>query len=116
MGRGELLDEMALHEVAFMLEALESLVARQKLARVRKVLLHQLLHFLLYFFQIFGGKGSGAIEIVEEAVLGSGTVTQLGLRKKFKHCGSEQVRGRMAENLKRLRIFVGKDTKFDVVF
>ena len=40
IGLGELLDEMALHEVAFLLKLLKPLIPRQKLARVRHVLLH----------------------------------------------------------------------------
>ena len=39
IGLGELLDEMALHEVAFALELFKSLFARQKFARVGQVLL-----------------------------------------------------------------------------
>ena len=56
IGLGELLDEMALHEVAFFFELRQPLVARQKLARVRHILLHQLLHLLLDLFQILRSK------------------------------------------------------------
>ena len=81
IGLGELLDEVALHEVAFALEPGEPLVARQKFARVGNVLLHQLLHLLLDLLQVFGRERSGAIEIVEESRVGRRPVAQLGLRK-----------------------------------
>src|ERR1700693_5876304 len=42
IGLGELLDEMALHKVAFTLELLETLFAREKFASVRQVLLDEL--------------------------------------------------------------------------
>jgi hypothetical protein len=47
IGPGELLDEVALHEIAFVFELLETLLAGQKLARIGDVLLHQFLHLLL---------------------------------------------------------------------
>ena len=50
IGLGELFDEMALHEVAFLLERGQSLFARQELASIGDVLLHQFLHPLLDLF------------------------------------------------------------------
>src|SRR3954452_650199 len=105
IGRGELLDEVTLHEIAFTLELLEALVARQEFLRVRDVLLHELSHLLFDLGEVFGRERGWAIEVVEEATLGCRTVTELGLRKKLEHGGGEQVRGRMAENFERLRIF-----------
>ncbi len=52
IGLGELLDEMALHEVAVLLELGQALLAWQKLARIGKVLLHQFLHLLLDLLEI----------------------------------------------------------------
>ena len=68
IGLGELLDEVALHEVAFALELRQSFVARQKFARVGNVLLHQFLHLLLDLLQVFRRERRGTIEIVEESV------------------------------------------------
>ena len=82
IGLGELLDEVALHEVAFRLEALQTFGAGQKLARVGQVLLHQLLHLLLDGFEVFGREGLLAIEVVEEAALGGRAVAELGLRER----------------------------------
>ena len=81
IGLGELLDEMALHEVAFFFELFETLVARQKFARVGNVLLHQFLHLLFDLLEIFGSERSWAVEVVEESALGSGTMAKLGLGK-----------------------------------
>ena len=69
IGLGELLDEMALHEVAFFFELRQSLIARQKLARIRNILLHQFLHFLLDLFQVLRTERSGTVEVVKETAL-----------------------------------------------
>ncbi len=60
IGLGELLDEVALHEVAIFFELRQPLVAGQKFARVRDVLLHQFLHLLLDLFQILGSERQSA--------------------------------------------------------
>src|SRR5581483_2455938 len=83
IGLGELLDEMALHEVAFFFELSQSLIAGQKLPRVRDVLLHHSLHLLLDPLQIVGREWRGPIETVKESALGRPTVTQPRVRKKF---------------------------------
>ncbi len=90
---------MALHEIAFFFEFGQSLVARQKLARIGQVLLHQLLHFLFDLLQILGRKRSGPVEVVEESALGSRPVAKFGLGKKLEHRRRQQVRRRMPENL-----------------
>src|SRR5439155_19256244 len=80
IGLGELLDEMALHEVAFFFELRQPLVPRQKLPRIRNVLLHKFLHLLFYFFQVLRREWRRTIEIVEKRALVHPTMTQLGLR------------------------------------
>src|SRR5262249_59455246 len=79
IGLGELLDEMALHEIAFLLEFLEALLPWQKLARIRNVLLHQFLHLLFDLLQVLGSERSRTIEVVEETALSGRTVAKLGL-------------------------------------
>src|SRR5437588_12144136 len=91
IGLGELLDEVAVHEVAFGLEPLQSLLAWQKLARIRNVLLRQFLHLFFYLFQVFGREGSSAVKIVEKSTLRSRTVAQLGFGEQFKHRRCQQV-------------------------
>ena len=49
--------------------------------RVRDVLLHEFVHLLFDFGEVFGRERSGAVEVVEESTLGRGTVAELGLRK-----------------------------------
>src|SRR6516164_4810626 len=92
IGLGELLDEMALHEVAFFFELGQALVAWQELASVRDILLHQFLHLLLDLLEIFRRERSRTIEIIEKSGLGGGPVSKLGFREQFQHCGSEQMR------------------------
>src|SRR5208337_329042 len=108
VGLGELLDEMALHEVAFALESLQAFLVRQKLASIGQVLLDELVHFLFDLLEIFGSKRGRAIKVVEESVLSRGTVAELGLGKKFEHSSGEQVRGRMPIDFERLGIAVGE--------
>ena len=116
IGLGELLDEMALHEVAFFFELGQPLVPRQKLARVRQVLLHQFLHFLFDLLEILGRKRSGSVEVVKKTAFGRRPVTELGLRKQLEHRRRQQVRRRMPENLKRLGIFLSQETKISIFF
>src|SRR5216683_7747671 len=85
IGTRELLDEVALHEVAFTLEALQAFIPRQKLARIRQVLPHQLLHLLFDFFQVLGRKRRRTIKVVKESALGGRPVSKLGLRKKLEN-------------------------------
>src|SRR5262249_49617601 len=114
IGLGELLDEMALHEVAFALEFFEAFVARQKLARIRQVLLDKLLHLLLDLLQVFGRKRRRTIEVVEKSGLGKRSVTKLGLWKKLEHRCREQMRGRMPVDVERLRVFLRKQFEVGV--
>src|SRR5450432_504963 len=77
IGLGELLDEMALHEIAVFLKLGQPLVARQKLARIWNILLHQFLHLLFDLLQIFLRESRRTIEVVEKSVLRRRTMTQL---------------------------------------
>src|SRR5581483_9072622 len=84
IGPGELLDEVALHEVAFVLEPLQAFLVRKKLAGIGKVLLHQFLHLLFDFLQVFRGKRSGTIKIVKESALSGGPCPSLVSGKSSK--------------------------------
>ena len=114
IGLRELLDEMALHKVAFALELFEPFLARQKFARIGQVFADKLLHFLFDLFEILGSERGRAIKVVEESVLSRGPVAKLGLGKEFKHGSGEQVRGRMPINFKRLRILLSDDVQVGV--
>ena len=95
IGLGELLDEMALHEIAFFFEFCKSLIAWQKLSRIRNILLHQFLHFLFDLFQILRTEGRGTVEVIKETAVRRRTVAKLGLGKKFQHSSSQQMSRRM---------------------
>ena len=116
IGLGELLDEMALHEIALFFELCQTLIARQKLACIRNILLHQFLHLLLNLFQIVGSKWSRTIEIVEESALSRRPVPKLGLREKLQHRRSEKMRRRMTINFESFGISVSKQTKLGILF
>ena len=85
IGRGELLNEMTLHEVAFGLEALQAFAARQKFAGIGQIALYQFLHLLLDLFQIFGIERSGPIEVIEKSAIGGRAVAELGFGKQLQH-------------------------------
>src|SRR5882724_11496945 len=74
IGLGELLNEVALHEVAFGLEFLETFGARQELAGIGEVPLNEFLHLLLDLEQVVGSERRRAVEVVKETFLGGGTV------------------------------------------
>src|SRR5579864_9141874 len=107
---------MALHEIAFFFELRQALVARQKLARIGNVLLHEFLHLLFDLLQILRRKWSGTIEVVEKSSLGGWPVSELGLGEKFQHRRSQQMRGRMPVNLKRLRISLFEQPQVGIFF
>ena len=108
VGLGELLDEVALHEVAFGLEALEALGARQEFARVGQVGFDELLHLLLDGGEVVGRERLLAVEVVEESVLGGGAVAELGLGKELEDGGSHEMRGGVAEDFKGFGIALGE--------
>jgi len=97
------------------LKALQALLPRQKLARVRQVLLHQLLHFFLDGLKVLRRERLLAIEVVEESRLGRGTVAELGLGKELEHGGSHQVRRRVTINFQRLRIAIGENAQLRIL-
>src|SRR6185369_699462 len=98
IGLGELLDEMALHEIAFAFELLQALGAGQPLARVRLIALHDLLHLRLDLLQIVRRERSWTIEVVKEAAVGRRTVAKLGLREQLQYRRSHQVCRRVTED------------------
>src|ERR1700733_14186763 len=106
---GELLDEMAFNEVAIFFEFFQTLFAWKKLARVRNVLLHQFLHLLFDFFQIFRSKWGRTIKVVEESGFRGRTVSELGLRKKLQNRRRQQMRRGMPVDFERLGIPVRQD-------
>src|SRR5262249_15010217 len=114
VGTRELLDEVALHEVAFALEALQAFIARQKFARIGQVLLHQLLHFVFNLAEVLGRKRSRTVEVVEKSAFGRRTVAKLGLGKKLEHRRCQQMRRRMPVNSERLRISFREDAQVGV--
>src|SRR6516165_648117 len=63
IGLGELLDEVTLHEVAFVLEAGEPFGVGNEFARVRQVGLGEFLHLLLNGFEVFGREWLVAQEV-----------------------------------------------------
>ncbi len=111
----ELLDEVALHEVALGLELFETFFPRQKLAGIGQVLLDEFLHLLFDLLEIFGSERGRAIEIVEESVLRRGTVAKLGLGKKLEHGRGQQVRRGMPIDFKRLGIPLRDDAQIGVL-
>ena len=115
IGLGELLDEVALHEIAFSLELLQAFLTWEELTRVGNVLLGQLLHLFFNLLEIFWSERRRTIEVVKEAVLGRRTVTELGFGKEFQYGRSQKVRGRVPVDLQRLRIALGEDAQVGVL-
>ena len=104
---GALFDQLALHPgvgvlfEAFVLAGVDALVGQ--VARL------DLPHLLLDLFQIVGGEGRGAVEIVIEAVLDGRADAELGFGIQFQHGGGQQVRGGVAVDLERFGVLGGED-------
>src|SRR5579863_1906559 len=116
IGLGELLDEMALHEVAVFFELRQPLIAWQKLTRIRNILLHQFLHLLLDLFQVLRSKRGWPVKIVEESALRRRAVAELGFGKELQDRRRQQMRRRMPVNFQGLGILVGKDAEGRIFF
>ena len=116
IGLGELLYEMAFHEIAFFFELRHSQIAGQELARIRNILLYQFLHFLFDLFQILRTEGRGTVEVIKETAVRRRTMAKLGLGKKFQHSSSQQMSGRMPVDFQSLGIAVGEYAEARIFF
>ena len=80
-GRGELRDEVRLHEVAVAFKFFQGLFARLVFADEGLVARDDLGHFGFDGGEVFRREGFLAVEVVEEAGVGGGAVAELGLGK-----------------------------------
>ena len=106
---GEALDKIGLHKIVAGLEAVEALVTRFPLTHEGFVAGDDLCHFGFDGFEVFWGEGGGPVEVVEEAGIGGRTVAQLGFRKKLENRGRHDVRGRVADDLEGVGVFLGEE-------
>ena len=104
-GRGELRDEVGLHEVAVACEFGESLLARLVFADEGLVAGDDFGHFGFDGGEVFGREGLLAVEVVEEAGVGCGAVAELGLGKELEDGRGENVRGGVAQDFEGVGIF-----------
>src|ERR1019366_9913341 len=88
---GLLFDELALHPGFGVL--LEALFFGGKDAFEGEGAGLDLPHLLLDLFEVVGGEGGGAVEIVVEAVVDGGADAELGFGIEFEHGGGEEVGG-----------------------
>src|ERR1051326_1770497 len=84
-GLGELLNEVDLHEVAFIFEARQTFIARNELADELSVAVCHLLHPKNGLLQVFRRERRRPVTTELRAALGRRAVAQLGLRKKLQH-------------------------------
>ena len=112
---GELLNEVDLHKVAFSAEAGQPCIAREELTLKLFVALGHFAHALFDLLQVFRGEGRGTEKIIEKPAIGRRAVAQLGLRKKLKHGGGEQVGGRVPVDVKGFLIAVSEQTQVYVL-
>src|SRR5579872_2455263 len=114
IGLGELLDEMALHEVAFFFELRQPLIPWQKLPGIRNVLLHEFLHLLLDLFEILRREWRRTIKVVKKSAVRRRPVPQLGLGEKFEHSRRKKMRRRMPEHLQSLGVLLRQKRQIGV--
>ena len=73
------------------------------------------MHFLFDFFEIFRSKRLLAQELVEKSGVDRRADAELHVGIQLHHRGGKKMRGGVAKNVKRVRIFFGEDLQFDVV-
>ncbi len=98
-GLGEPGDEVRLHEVAGVAEFFEDFFAGLVDVLEFFVPRDDFGHLTFDSGEVFGREGRLAIEVVEEAGVGGGTVAELGLRKELQYRRGQHVRRRMTDNL-----------------
>ncbi len=103
-GRGELRDEVGLHEVAIPRKFFEGLLARLVLTDERLVAGDDLGHFFLDGVEILRREGFFPVKVVEETRIGGGAVAELGLREELEDGRGEDVCGRVADHFESFRI------------
>jgi hypothetical protein len=113
-GLGKFLDEVDLHKVVADLEFLEAFLTRLVFADKLLVAGRDFGHAAFDQLQVFGRKGSGTPEVIEEACIGRRTVAELCFWKQLRHCGSHHVRGGVAQDLQRVGVFLGHQLEGDV--
>jgi len=91
------------------LEERDRIVAAHHRAHHRQAFADDLHHLGLDLGQIVGRERRFAREVVIEAVLDDRTDRHLGVREESLRRLREQMRGRMAQNFQRIRMFLGND-------
>src|SRR5207253_3918720 len=99
------------HEVTFSAKAGQPRVAREKFALKLFVARGHFAHALFDLLQVFRSEGCGAEKVIEEARISGRPVAELGLRKKLKHRGGQQMGGRMPIDVQRFGIAVSKQAQ-----
>ena len=112
---GLFLDQFALKFLIRLAIKIERLGLRNQLALVGNVFRGQLVHLGLDFFEVIGSEWLLAHEFVKESGVNRRADAEFHVRVEFENGGGEQMRGRVAEHLDRVRIFGGEDRQFGVV-
>ena len=113
-GRGELRDEVRLHEVAVFFELGKGFFAGLVFADERLVARDDLGHFGFDGGEVFWREGLLAVEVVEKSGVGGGAVAELGLREELEDGCGQHVRGGVAQNFQRIGILLGDELELDV--
>ena len=102
-----LVDQLHLERLAAPGEKVDRFLPRPALALVDEVLRRQVLHLRLDRIEVFLHEGPFHDEVVEEPVINGRTDAALDLGEQLRDRGREQVRRRVAIQLKRLGTLVG---------
>ncbi len=113
---GFFFDELALENLVVLFVELESFGLGNELALVGQVLRGELVHLLFDFREIFRSERLLAEEFVEKTGIGRRADAELDVGIELHHRGGKQMRGGMAEDEERVRIFFGEDLQLDVFF
>ena len=112
--RDQRLDGLFFHKLALesligIFVELQRLGLRQKFPLVRQIACGDLVHLRFNFFKIFRSEWFGTQEFVEEPVVNRRPDAQLDVRIEFEDRCGKKMRGRMPENLNRVRVLRGEN-------
>ena len=108
-------DQFALKNLVGFLVELQRFGLGHVLALVGQVLRGKLVHFLFDFGEVVGSERLLAHEFVEKAVVHRRADAEFHVGIKLHHRRGKKVRGGVAKNEKRVRIFVGENFQLEIL-
>ena len=114
-GLGELFDEVDLHEFAVAVVLGETFFAGFDFADEGFIAGYDFSHALFNGGKVFVAEGGLAVDVVEEALIGSGAVAEFGFGKELEDGGGHDVGGGVADDFEGGLVSFLEEPEFDVL-